>query len=522
MAKRIACVGGGPGGLFFSILMKRAMPDAEVVLFERNQASDAFGFGVVFSDATLRAIDEADPVVRNGLEEFGTHWDTIDVWLKGERASFSGNGMAAIHRKTLLRLLQGRAAAEGVEMRFGEFVPSIGYLDDFDIVVGSDGANSPTRDQVEVDLGHHVETAAAKFIWFGTTFMFDGLTFIHKHNEHGNFAVHAYPISDDVSTFIVETDEETWRRAGLDSFDVTSPPGLSDEKSQAYLEKLFENEIPGGKLIANNSRWANFRTRKTDVWHADNVVFIGDAVHTAHFSVGSGTKMAMEDAIVLAREIAADPNDLEAAFTKYQAAREPAVARIQNAAGPSLRWWEHFAIYYRKFEPWQFAFHFFSRSISLSKIRQRDPEFASRTERGWRSQHRSSPLHTPLELAGRTFPGRKLVASSNDQKLPVLTDPSSGTVVPLTTDSVEGGGHLLTAPGTYGEVAKALETVPPGAAFVAITGGDPLVRMAVSELVRLELGIPSIVVEDDPSDDDVETIVLAGRADGVAASGWGG
>ncbi|MCW2831336.1 MAG: 2-polyprenyl-6-methoxyphenol hydroxylase-like oxidoreductase, partial [Aeromicrobium sp.] len=380
MSHRVAVVGGGPGGLFLATLVRRARPDVEVVLFERNLATDAFGFGVVFSDATLRRINEADPVLRDALSAHGRHWDRIDVWSNGERHGFSGNGMAAIHRRLLLKLLQENAAEVGVDLRFGQVAPPVEELSrGFDLVVGADGTNSAVREHLG-DVGHTVDTATAKFIWFCTTHLFEGLTFVHRRSEHGNFAVHGYPISDELSTFIVETDEPTWRAAGLDAFDVSQPPGPSDTASQDYLEKLFAEDIGGASLVTNNSRWGNFRTRRTQRWHRGNVVMLGDAVHTAHFSVGSGTKMAMEDAISLVREVAAHQDDLELAFTNYEAERQPQVAKIQNQARGGLSWWEHFARYYNSFEPTQFTFHFFSRSIDIDKIRQRDPELVASAE----------------------------------------------------------------------------------------------------------------------------------------------
>ena len=518
MALRVACIGGGPGGLFFSTLFKQTVPDAEVVLFERNQATDAFGFGVVFSDATLNRINDADPVVRNGLRDFGTHWEDIEVWLKGEQKSFTGNGMAAIYRKTLLKLMQERAAEVGVDMRFGQYVPDLSQLDDFDLIVGADGANSSTREQLGESLGHTAETATAKFIWFGTTYKFSGLTFVHRQSEFGNFAVHGYPISDDLSTFIVETDEETWRKAGLDEFDAGQPPGPSDLKTQRFLEKLFAEDIAGEPLVANNSRWANFRTRRTRSWHKGNVVLLGDAVHTAHFSVGSGTKMAMEDAISLVREVAARQDDLELAFTNYEAERQPQVAKIQNQARGGLSWWEHFARYYNSFEPTQFTFHFFSRSIDIDKIRQRDPELVASAEQDWLARHGNTPLETPLAVGSLEFTGRQLVVAEQDGKL-TLTGPGGG--IPLTTDPTGADantGLLLIAPDTEAGLEATYEHLPPQAAVVVIQGGNPFTRILLSEEARLGRGLTSVIV-DDQGPASALTLVLSGRADAVAAQG---
>lgn len=496
---RIACVGGGPGGLFFSLLLKRLRPEWEIVLFERNRADDAFGFGVVFSDATLRAIDEADPILSTALAEHGVHWDEIEVWAKGQRETFGGNGMAAIHRRRLLTILEDAAVDAGVELRFEQYVPTLEELGEFDLIVAADGANSALREQLADHLGHHVETASAKFIWFGTDHMFDGLTFIHAQNDDGNFAAHAYPISEDVSTFIIETDEDTWRRAGLDEFDVTSPHGPSDEKSRAYMAQLFADSIPGGRILVNSSRWANFRTRRTDRWHHGNVVFLGDAMHTAHFSVGSGTKMAMEDAIVLAREVSTG-GDLEASLTRYEEQRRPAVAHIQNAAIPSLAWWERFGEYYRAFEPWQFAFHFFSRSINIDKIRRRDPRFVAHVEQSWVDAHGAPAIETRLEVAGVTVPGR--VLNRDGER---IVHRGSGTSVNV--------GDIVLVDAADPAVA------PPGGA-VLVAGAGLGARTARAERLRLDDG-RTVLIEVDDVDPVVvaETLVLSGRADAVVVRG---
>ena len=296
---RVAVAGGGPGGLFLAALLRKADPSIDVTVFERNRADDTFGFGVVFSDRTLVAIDDADPVLRTGLAEYGVHWDEIEVRLAGEVLRCGGNGMGAISRKVLLGLLQERARGFGAALEFSRPV-TLADLSGYDLVVAADGTGSALR--AEVGLESSVETATAKFIWFGTEYPFSGLTFVHERG----FAVHGYPISADVSTFIVETDEASWRAAGLDEFDVTQPPGASDLRSKAYLEELFADQIDGAKLLTNNSRWGNFRTRRSPRWTVVEprpVAFLGDAVHTAHFSVGSGTKMAMEDAVALSAAV---------------------------------------------------------------------------------------------------------------------------------------------------------------------------------------------------------------------------
>ncbi|NKQ56982.1 2-polyprenyl-6-methoxyphenol hydroxylase [Amycolatopsis sp. K13G38] len=513
---RVAVAGGGPGGLFFATLIRRADPSVEVTVFERNRADDTFGFGVVFSDRTLAGIHEADPVLREALSEHGRHWDDIEVRLKGERIRCGGNGMAAIVRRTLLALMQARARDVGAELRFSTEV-TLDELDGYDLVVAADGTGSKIRDQLDADLGMRVETAAAKFIWFGTDYLFDGLTFIHEGGPDGVFAVHGYPISDEVSTFIVETDEESWRRAGLDEFDTAQPPGVSDLISQRYLEKLFADQIEGKGLLTNNSRWGNFRTRRTRRWHALEprpVALLGDAVHTAHFSVGSGTKMAMEDAVALSRALAAHPDDLAAALAEYEHDAQPSVRRIQDAARPSLAWWEHFGRYHDFFEPWQFAYHFLSRSITDSRLARRAPEFAASSHAAWVRTHGAEPLETPLELSGWSAPGRRVEVVTDGR--PVAVRGSHD--LPLATHGAGTWGALVEAPDTedalpevyawLGELAR-----PGGPVLVAVHGGTALTRTLICERARMCEGLPALLIEPESDSDHAVTAVLSGRAD---------
>ncbi|GAA4287581.1 FAD-dependent monooxygenase [Georgenia daeguensis] len=541
MSLSVACIGGGPGGLFAATLIKQRRPDAQVTVYERNRADDTYGFGVVFSDATLKKINDADPVLIDALREHGTHWEDIEVRLKGERITVGGNGMAAISRKTLLLLLQDRARAEGVDLRFESEADVDELLADHDLVVASDGANSRARERFADQFGPSAVQASAKFIWFGTSYMFEGLTFVHKEGPHGVFAVHGYPISEDVSTFIVETDEETWRRAGLDQFDVTQPPGPSDEKSRKYLEKLFADEIDGQPLLVNNSRWGNFRTRRAASWHAGRVALLGDSAHTAHFSVGSGTKMAMEDAIEFARAVA-EHDDVEQALAAYEAAARPSVEKIQGSARPSLSWWEHFGRYHSAFDPTQFAFHFMSRSIGRAKIARRDPGFIAAVDAAWRERHGSDPLSTPLDLGDVVFPGRTARIVERDGRRFVAD--GGGALVPLTEwPAADGarGGHpdvapaigrdepwalWLAAPDSEDGVAGAAATVAAcraeRPALVAVHGGTPLTRVLLAEEARLAAGLPVALVEEQADEDRAATLVLSGRADLVATAGGTG
>ena len=537
---RIAVIGGGPGGLFFATLLRRADPSVEVTVFERNRADDAFGFGVVFSDRTLAGIHAADPVLREALEVHGRHWQDIEVRLKDERIRCGGNGMAAISRRTLLALMQARAGEVGARLRFGTEA-DLAELAGYDLVVAADGAGSRTREALAGTLGSTVETATAKFIWFGTDYRFDGLTFVHERGPHGVFAVHGYPISAQASTFIVECDEPSWRAAGLDGFDVTQPPGPSDLASKEYLEKLFAEQIDGHQLLVNNSRWGNFRTRRTARWHTfapRPVAFLGDAVHTAHFSVGSGTKMAMEDAIALSAALVGHGYDLPAALPAYEAAARASVEAIQGSARPSLAWWERFGRYHDGYEPWQFAYHFLSRSITDGRLARRAPDFVEASHARWRSRHGAEPLSSPISLAGRSVPGRaveirrldadRAVARVAGADLPLtgvaqpsVAQPSvtqPGVTQPGVTQPGQAWwGAWLRAPadesGLPAAEAAMAALVESGPALVAVHGGSAHTRVLLTEHARLHHGVPALLVDDGLDRDHAVTALLSGRAD---------
>lgn len=522
---RIAVVGGGPGGLFAATLAKAGGVDREVTVFERNRPDDTFGFGVVFSDATLNGIDAADPVLRVALSEHGVHWDPIEVRLHGERYSCAGNGMAAVERRTLLSLLQQRAIDSGVDVRFSTSIdPDEILAGGYDLVVAADGTNSRIRERFADKFEPTAEIATAKFIWMGTTYPFSGLTFVHERSENGVFAVHGYPIGNGVSTFIVETDEKSWRSAGLDDFDVTEPPGRSDEKSQRYLAGLFAAQIEDHPLLVNNSRWGNFVTRRARRWHhragGTVVALLGDAAHTAHFSVGSGTKMALEDAAALVGALDAHPDDVDAAVAAYEAVRQPQVAKIQNSARPSLSWWEHFGRTHDALPPWQFAYHFFTRALPESKLRRRDESFVAGIHRRWHDSHHGDPLHSPIEVAGERLVSRVVEVSGDMVHLP-------GGPLPLRRDppdSPEPWGLWVTAPDEEEGLPAALDTaargIAAGTALVAVGGGTALTRRLLCEAARLELGAITLLVEMNDSaiaEDVALTAVLSGRTDLVSA-----
>ena len=522
---RIAVLGGGPGGLFAATLAKAGDPGREVTVFERNRAEDTFGFGVVFSDATLEGIHQADPVLRTALTEHGVHWDPIEVRLHGERYLCHGNGMAAVERRMLLSLLQRRALDVGVDVRFcTEADPDELLWAGYDLVVAADGANSRLRERFADAFQSSAEISPAKFIWLGTTYQFAGLTFVHQRGPHGAFAVHGYPIGNGVSTFIVETDEASWRAAGLDEFDVTQPPGPSDEKSQAYLQDLFAEQTGGHPLLVNNSRWGNFRTRRARRWRhragGTAIALLGDAAHTAHFSVGSGTKMAMEDAVALVAALGEHRDDIDAALAAYEAARQSQVAKIQDSARPSLSWWEHFGRSHDTLPPWQFAYHFFTRSLPEAKLRRRDDAFVAGIHDRWRDAFGAEPLASSLEVAGQRVDGRAVVVSDGTVHLP-------GGPLPLRPEPAGGGrpwGLWVAAPDTEDRLPPALDALAKGvaadAALVAVGGGTALTRRLLCEAARLEHGAVSLLVEQvDPglATDVAVTAVLSGRTDLVSA-----
>jgi len=528
VAVRTAIVGGGPGGLFAATLLKQADPSSDVVVFERNVPDATFGFGVVFSDATLRGIDDVDPVLLRALTDHGVHWNEIEVRIHGERWRCGGNGMAAIARVTLLRLLHEHAAAAGVDLRFGCDVPDPAVLvQRYDLVVGADGANSAVRRLFEAEMDPSVTVASAKFIWLATTKLFDGLTFIHERGPDGVFAVHGYPFGPEASTFIVETDEASWRRAGLDAFDVAQPPGPSDLESKAYLEALFADHLDGNPLLVNNSRWGNFRTIRCGRWRHGHAVILGDAAHTAHFSVGSGTKMAMEDAAGLVQALSDHPGDLDAALDAFEAARRPPVARIQGAAGPSLSWWEHFGRYHDHLDAAQFAFHFFSRAIPLDKLATRDPRFVADVLGWWSGRFGAPPLAAPLAVAGRKLDGRVVTVTAPPAGGPVVRR-NGEDVMPFRRPGEPGArpdgdwGLWLTAPDGETGLAASLDDldagIAAGAAVVAVSGGSPVNRVLLCEEARLVRGVPALLVDDGLRPAEAATMVLSGRADLVGAS----
>lgn len=411
---KITVIGGGPAGLYFAIVMKRADPRHEVIVFERNRLDDTFGFGVVFSDATQHSLAEADPETFAKLAESFHHWDDIDIHYRGEVLSSTGHGFSGLARTKLLEVLAARARAVGVELRFECEVRDVEALRDADVVVAADGANSTVRDHYREHFCPTLDWRPNRFVWLGTTRPFPAFTFYFKYDDHGLWRGHCYQYDGTMSTFIVECREDTWRAAGMDH--------ASERDTLRFCEQLFAEELEGHALIANRSIWRNFATVKTERWFHENVVLLGDAAHTAHFSVGSGTKLAMEDAVALATTLN-EGCEVPKALERYVAARRPPVESMQRAAQVSLQWFED-TERYMDFEPIQFAFNLLTRSLRVTheNLRVRDAAFVRRIDEWFAEQAEQQsgvklarhpappPLFTPFKVRELLLVNRVVVS----------------------------------------------------------------------------------------------------------------
>jgi anthraniloyl-CoA monooxygenase len=415
---RIVCVGGGPGGLYFAGLMKKADPRHHIRVIERNRPDDTFGFGVVFSDATMAGIAEADSEAYRGIARHLVHWDDIEVNYRGERITSTGHGFSGMSRHTLLRVLQEQACAAGVDVLFEREVESLDALDVLDradLVVAADGANSTVRQLLRDRVKTTIDLRPNRFVWLGTTKPFPAFTFHFKRNDHGLWRVHAYQYGPGRSTFIVECREETWRAAGMDR--------ATEQDTATFLERLFADELDGHRLITNRSIWRQFPTIRAEPWWSDNVVLVGDAAHTAHFSVGSGTRMAMEDAVAL-RDALVDHDTIASALAAYETRRRPQVESLQRAAQASLQWFED-TERYTMLEPIQFAFSLLTRSLRITHedLRARDPQFLARVDEFVAREAERQvmklatggevvppPMFTPFRLRDLVLPNRVIVS----------------------------------------------------------------------------------------------------------------
>jgi anthraniloyl-CoA monooxygenase len=405
---RIGVLGGGPAGLYFALLAKRADPGHEITVVERNAPDATFGWGVVFSEETLGALRDADYPSYVEITDTFARWSAIDVVYGGRTVRSRGHVFSAIARKRLLQILQRRCREVGVELAFRQEAPDLDLFADRDLVVAADGVNSTARRLLEPHLRPSLDVHRSKFIWFGTDLPLDAFTFIFRTTAHGMFQVHAYPFDAETSTFIVECTEATWRAAGLDQ--------ASEEESITACQDLFAPELGGHKLLSNRSLWISFVTVRCQSWHHGNVVLLGDAAHTAHFTIGSGTKLAMEDAVALSQALQRHPAALEAAVTDYELERQPVVERFQEAARDSATWFENVRRY-DGFDPVQFTCNLLTRSgrIGHLELTRRDPAFAATVDRFFADRPgrllAPPPLFVPLGQRAVTLANRVALAA---------------------------------------------------------------------------------------------------------------
>jgi anthraniloyl-CoA monooxygenase len=424
---RIVCIGGGPAGLYFALLMKRLHPAHDVTVVERNRPWDTFGWGVVFSDATMARMRVADPETAAEIEQAFNHWDDIEVRIHGRTMRTTGHGFVGIGRKRLLNILQARCEALGVTMRFETDVTSDDAYADADLVIAADGVNSIVRKRYTDVFRPDLQARPNRYIWLGTSRGFDAFTFDFRKTEHGWFQAHIYKFDADTSTCIVETTEDTFLAHGMDRFDT--------DQSIAFCESLFQEVLDGAPLLSNarhlrGSAWLNFGRLICERWwlrpegQRAHVVLMGDAAHTAHFAIGAGTKLALEDAIELAEQchtVDHDADRLSEALTAYESVRRVEVARIQNAARNAMEWFEVVGQRYADtLPPEQFMYSLLTRSqrIGHENLRLRDRSwlegyerwFAQRALGGAQSEPPTPPMFTPFTIRGLTIPNRVVVS----------------------------------------------------------------------------------------------------------------
>ncbi len=504
--QRIAIVGGGPGGAFAARLLKLAQPGAEVTLHDPLPPADTFGFGVGLSVSTQQSLSRSDPETFARIADASYTGHGFAMHANGGAEQIAGNDQMAIARSSLLQILYEQAERAGVTIEVGARVEA--FSCDADMVVAADGVGSATRTSAPSAFGAREFIGRQKYIWCGADRALPDALFAPAHSEHGIFTTHAYPYRQDRSTFLVETDEQVWRSAGFDRDMSHLAPGESDEETRAFLESLFAEHLGGAALLGNNSRWTQFRTVHCDRWHHENIVLLGDAAHTAHYSIGSGTKLAMEDAIALTEALASrsDDDGLDQAFTALRAARAPRVRQLQYLAHRSELWWESY-VDRLALSPAQLVVSFFTRAghVSLSTLREREPDLVARALRA----HGGDPggddldlwaIAQPLEHHGQLLASRDAAAVGvdllvmdcdlDDPRSPeadALVKRCSSAVADAGLDGVE-----LTGPATREALLR---------------------RLDLAEQIRLRTGVLTSVQAPAEMVSDLAAALIAGRTD---------
>ncbi len=410
---KIASIGGGPAGLYFSILMKKAFPEASIEVFERNKPDDTFGWGVVFSDETLGGFEVADAQTYQAILDNFKYWDRIDTYFGGECTVSTGHGFCGMSRMKLLQIMHARCLELGVTLNFETDIPDLERFEDYDLVLAADGVNSFIRERYAEHFKPKIDWRKCKFSWLGTDKPLEAFTFIFKENEHGLFQVHAYPYEDGRSTWIVECREEVWKNAGLDT--------ATEEDTVKYCAELFKEELDGHNLLINRSVWRTFPTITNEVWHYKNIVLMGDALHTAHFTIGSGTKLAMEDAIGLVEAFKQHgTSDIKKVAEAYQEARFVEGIKLQKTAHTSLKWFENSSRYLSQ-TPAEFSFNLMTRSkrITYDNLKLRDPKLVERAAKHVQEVSGAPltstgevppPMFTPFEFGGLELANRVVIS----------------------------------------------------------------------------------------------------------------
>ena len=371
---KIRIIGAGPAGLLFASLMKRNNPDHDVVVFERGPRDATWGFGVVFSDRALDFLRADDEEMYQLLIPHMEVWPNLTIAVNDLKMPIAGNGFTACGRLEMLKLMYAHAESLGVEIRFETEITALDQLSDADLIVGANGAFSWVRAENEDKFGTSYDWRPNKFIWYGTSKVFDSLSLTFRETPAGVFCAHHYRYSPTMSTFLVEVEDETWKRAGFEQ--------MSPEDTIRYCEKVFANDLDGEPILSNNSYWRNFPAIWNERWSFDNVVIIGDALRTAHFSIGSGTRLAMEDAIALAKGLVEANFDVQAGLKRFRELREPPMRKIFDAANISLRWYEHMGELI-KLDPVEFAYSYMTRTgrVDHAEVAKRDPALAAAYEK---------------------------------------------------------------------------------------------------------------------------------------------